>query len=145
MLKLRIVTQIFQFYPCSSLSTYIDTKITLTRFLLSHSLFHRGINAQHFSLNLIFFRDISFLLFFFSFFLFFIRLFPPLCLRFFSQFVYKFFEAFTVSHPDIVIITKNPKVVQDPEGRCIKYKFFWTGIIIVLLYYNTMIILCLVD
>ena len=43
------------------------------------------------------------------------------------QHVYKFFEAFTVSHPDIIIITKNPKVVLDGGGRCIKYKFYWTG------------------
>lgn len=41
--------------------------------------------------------------------------------------MYKFFEAFTVSHPDIVIITRNPRVVQDLEGRCIRYKFVWTG------------------
>ena len=43
------------------------------------------------------------------------------------QYIYKYFEAFTVSHPDIVFITKSPKLTQDTEGRCVKYKFFWTG------------------
>ena len=43
------------------------------------------------------------------------------------QHTYRFFEAFTVSHPDIVVITKNAKVCLDAEGQCIKYKFYWTG------------------
>ena len=25
------------------------------------------------------------------------------------------------------MITKSPKITQDAEGRCVKYKFFWTG------------------
>jgi hypothetical protein len=25
------------------------------------------------------------------------------------------------------MIIRHPKVVRDPEGRCIKYRFYWTG------------------
>jgi len=41
--------------------------------------------------------------------------------------VARYFEAYERSHPDMVFVIRNARVVTDPEGRAIKYKFFWTG------------------
>ena len=41
--------------------------------------------------------------------------------------LYDFFNALTISHPDMVFVIKNCRVMKTPEGRCIKFKQFFTG------------------
>lgn len=41
--------------------------------------------------------------------------------------VARYFEAYERSHPDMIFVIRNSRVVTDPDGRAIKYKFFWTG------------------
>ena len=41
---------------------------------------------------------------------------------------YNFLQAMTVSHPDMVFVTKNYRVTNNVgEGRSIKFKYFFTG------------------
>jgi len=43
------------------------------------------------------------------------------------DYVYKCFEAYITSHPDLIMISKAAKIVHDNDGKCIQYKFYWTG------------------